>query len=851
MTEMARRYMGNSVPRKEDPTLLTGRSNFTDDIRLPGMLHMAFLRSPYAHAGITSIDASAAREQPGVVAVFTSEDLADVLEGSAMDADSAPGYAVDIDESPGSEADVTPNGSEESADVSESPPRTFCGWPVTENIKIPHHSPLARGKVNFAGEPVAVVLASDRYKAQDALEFIEVDYEPMGVATDIEGALEDGAPLVHEEFGTNECYVWTLATGDIDEVFEKADVVVRERYVQQRLIPSAIETRAVIAQPEPLDSFTVYSSTQVPHFVKDVLSVMCGVPDTKLRVVAPDVGGGFGSKLNVYSEEVLALEVARKLGAPVKWVEDRSENHLATTHGRGQVQYIELAATSEGKILGMKVKLLADMGAYLQLLTPGVAIFGSFTYPGLYAFDAYSFECTGVFTNLTPTDAYRGAGRSEAAYAHERIMDALARELDMDPAELRLKNLIPPFDEPTTNPAGVQYDSGNYESCMRKALDLADYEEVRAEQRRRREASDAKQIGIGIGNFTESGGLSPSKVSAAVRLQSGGWEAASVRMLASGKVEVVTGTSPHGQGHVTSWSQIAADALGVDVDHVEVLHGDTAIAPYGRDTYGSRSLPVGGVAVHLACEKVVEKGKKIAAHMLEAAEEDIEFEGGRFSVAGSPNQNVAIQNVAAAAYLADNLPEGMEPLLNEDYTFDPPNFTWPYGTHICVVEVDTETGMVTIPKYVAVDDCGPVVNPAIVDGQLHGGIAQGIAQALYEEAVYDGDGNLITGTMVDYLIPGAPEIPNMILDRTETPSPTNPMGVKGIGESGAIAAQPAVINAVIDALSHEGITHIDMPASPMRVWQTLQEARGRDAGTRDADLSGRPSLSGETGQDNA
>ena len=851
MTEMARRYMGNSVPRKEDPTLLTGHSNFTDDIRLPGMLHMAFLRSPYAHARITSIDASAAREQPGVVAVFTSGDLADVLDGSAMDADSAPGYAVDIDESTGSEADVTPNGSEESADVSESPPRTFCGWPVTENIKIPHHSPLARGEVNFAGEPVAVVLATDRYKAQDALEFIEVDYEPMSPATDIEGALEDGAPLVHEEFGTNECYVWTLATGDIDEAFEKADVVVRERYVQQRLIPSAIETRAVVAQPEPLDSFTVYSSTQVPHFVKDVLSVMCGVPDTKLRVVAPDVGGGFGSKLNVYSEEVLALEVARKLGAPVKWVEDRSENHLATTHGRGQVQYIELAATSEGKILGMKVKLLADMGAYLQLLTPGVAIFGSFTYPGLYAFDAYSFECTGVFTNLTPTDAYRGAGRSEAAYAHERIMDALARELDMDPAELRLKNLLPPFDEPTTNPAGVQYDSGNYESCMRKALELADYEGVRAEQRRRREAGDAKQIGIGIGNFTESGGLSPSKVSAAVRLQSGGWEAASVRLFASGKVEVVTGTSPHGQGHVTSWSQIAADALGVDVDHVEVLHGDTAIAPYGRDTYGSRSLPVGGVAVHLACEKVVEKGKKIAAHMLEAAEEDIEFEGGRFSVAGSPNRNVTIQNVAAAAYLADNLPEGMEPLLNEDYTFDPPNFTWPYGTHICVVEVDTETGMVTIPKYVAVDDCGPVVNPAIVDGQLHGGIAQGIAQALYEEAVYDDDGNLVTGTMVDYLVPGAPEIPNMILDRTETPSPTNPMGVKGIGESGAIAAQPAVINAVIDALSHEGITHIDMPASPMRVWQTLQEARGREAGTRDADLSGRPSLSGETGQDNA
>src|SRR5215210_7589852 len=806
---MEERYVGTSVRRKEDPALLTGRANWTDNIKLPGMLHMDVLRSPHTHAKINELDVSRALERPGVVAAFTGEDLAGE-------------WAISIP----------------------------CGWPVTEDIKVPDHWPLARGEVNHVGEAVAVVIATDRYKARDALQFVEVDYEPMQAVVDVEQALEEGSPLVHEQFGTNYCYTWPLGTGDIDDAFEKADVVVRGRYIQQRLIPSAIEPRAVVVIPEPVNGgFTVYTSTQVPHFVRDLLALMCSVPDSKLRVVAPDVGGGFGSKLNVYAEEALALSLARKLGAPVKWVEDRSENHVATTHGRGQVQHIQLAARRDGAILGMKVKLLADMGAYLQLLTPGVAIFGSFTHPGLYAFDAYSFACTGVFTNLTPTDAYRGAGRSEAAYAHERIMDALARELDMDPAELRLKNLMPPFDEPTTNPAGVQYDSGNYESCMRKALELADYEEARAEQRRRREAGDVKQIGIGIGNFTESGGLSPSKVSAAVRLQSGGWEAATVRMFASGKVEVVTGTSPHGQGHVTSWSQIAAEALGVDVDHVEVLHGDTAIAPYGRDTYGSRSLPVGGVAVHLACDKVVKKGKKIAAHMLEAAEEDIEFEGGRFSVAGSPDQNVTIQDVAAAAYLADNLPEGMEPLLNEDYVFDPPNFTWPYGTHICVVEVDTETGMVTIPKYVAVDDCGPVVNPAIVDGQLHGGIAQGIAQALYEEAVYDEDGNLVTGTMVDYLIPGAPEIPNMILDRTETPSPTNPMGVKGIGESGAIAAQPAVINAVIDALSHEGVTHVDMPASPMQVWQALQEARGQRAGTRDADLSGRPSLSSRAEQD--
>jgi carbon-monoxide dehydrogenase large subunit len=776
--------MGNSVLRKEDPPLLTGQANFTDDIRLPGMLHFALLRSPHAHARIRSVDVSAAMERPGVVAVFTGEDLAGE-------------WAIGIP----------------------------TGWPVTEDIRIPDHWPLARGEVNHAGDGVAVVVATDRYRAQDALEAIEVDYEVLPAVVDVEAALEEGSPLVHEDLGTNKCYTWPLGTGDIDKAFSEADVVVSGRYVQQRLIPSAIEPRAVVVNPEPATgNLTVYTSTQVPHFVKDILAIMCGVSDTKLRVVAPDVGGGFGGKLNVYAEEALALALARRLKVPVKWLEDRSENHVASTHGRGQVQYIELAARRDGKILGMKVRLLADMGAYLQLLTPGIAIFGSFTYPGLYTFDAYSFECTGVFTNLTPTDAYRGAGRSEAAYAHERIMDDLARELGMDPAELRIKNLIPPFDEPTTTPSGVMYDSGDYETCMRRALELADYDNLRAEQRRRRESGDVKQLGIGIGNFTESGGLSPSKVAAGVRLQSGGWEAASVRMFASGKVEVVTGTSPHGQGHETSWSQIAADAFGVDVDDVEVLHGDTAVSPYGRDTYGSRSLAVGGVALSLACGKVIDKAKKIAAHMLEAAEDDIEFEGGRFSVAGSPGTNVTIQEVAGAAYLADNLPDGMEPVLSESHFFDPPNFTWPYGTHVCVVEVDTETGSVTIPKYVAVDDCGPVVNPAIVDGQLHGGIAQGIAQALYEEAVYDAGGNLITGSMMNYMIPGAPEIPNMILDRTETPSPTNPMGVKGIGESGAIAAQPAVINAVIDALSHLGVTHIDMPASPMRVWGAIQDA---------------------------
>jgi carbon-monoxide dehydrogenase large subunit len=785
MTEPAERYMGSSVPRKEDSALLTGRANWTDNIKLPGMLNMAVLRSPYAHAKIMHVDVSGALSQPGVVAAFTGEDLTEE-------------WAVGIP----------------------------CGWPVTEDIKTPDHWPLARGEVNHAGEGVAVVVAVDRYRAQDALEHIEIDYEPLEVVVDVEAALKDGAPLVHEEFGTNECYTWPLAVGDVDEAFEQADVVVKGRYIQQRLIPSAIEPRAVVAQPEQTrDGFTVYTATQVPHFVKDILALMTGLPENSLRVVAPDVGGGFGSKLNVYAEEALALALSRKLGAPVKWVEDRSENHLATTHGRGQVQYVELAARTDGEILGMKVRLVADMGAYLQLLTPGIAVLGAFTFPGLYSFGAYSFECIGAFTNLTPTDAYRGAGRSEAAYGHERIMDDLARELEMDPAELRLKNLIPPFDEPTTVPSGVQYDSGDYEACMRRALEVVEYDKVRGEQKRRREQGDVKQLGIGIGNFTESGGLSPSKIAAGVRLQSGGWESASVRVLMSGKVEVATGTSPHGQGHETSWSQIVADALGVSPDDVTVLHGDTAIVPLGRDTYGSRSLAVGGVAVHLACERVVEKAKKVAAHMLEASEDDIEFEGGQFSVAGSPDQNVTIQNVAAAAYLGADLPEGMEPGLDESYVFDPPNFTWPFGTHICVVEVDTETGEVEIVKYVAVDDCGPVINPAIVNGQLHGGIAQGIAQALYEEAIYTDEGTLTTGTMMDYMIPGAPELPNFVLEQRETPSPSNPMGVKGIGESGAIGSSPAVVNAVIDALAHEGITHIDMPATPWKVWEAIRNAR--------------------------
>ncbi|MQA16680.1 MAG: molybdopterin-dependent oxidoreductase [Pseudonocardiaceae bacterium] len=785
MTQTAERFVGQSVRRREDEALLTGRATWTDNITLLGTLHMAVLRSPVAHARISGIDTERARDLPGVVAVLTGEDL-------------AAEFAIGLP----------------------------CGWPVTEDIKVPDHPPLARGEVNHVGDGVAVVVATDARTARDALDLVEIDYDELPAVLDVEAALEPGAPLVHEELGTNHCYTWPLVVGDVDAAFEQADVVVEGRYLQQRLIPSAMEPRAVVVSPEPVGGgYTIYTSTQVPHFVRDLLAMICGISDSKLRVVAPDVGGGFGSKLNVYAEEALALALARRLGKPVKWIETRSENHIATTHGRGQVQRMSVAATREGKILGMRVNLLADMGAYLQLLTPGIAVFGAFTYCGLYDFGAYSFECQGVYTNLTPTDAYRGAGRSEAAYAHERIMDDLARALDKDPAEVRLRNLIEPFAEPRTVPSGVMYDSGDYETTMRRAMELVGYDDLRAEQRRRRESGGPVQLGIGIGNFTESGGLSPSKVAAGVRLQSGGWEAATVRMTISGKVEVVTGTSPHGQGHETVWSQIAADALGVHPDDVEVLHSDTAVAPFGRDTYGSRSLPVGGVAVHVAAGKVADKARTIATHLLEAAEDDLEFTGGRFSVSGTSGPGVTIQEVAMTASLAADLPEGMEPNLTADHHFDPPNFTWPFGTHICVTEVDTETGRARIARYVAVDDCGPIVNPVIVEGQLHGGIAQGVSQALFEEARFDEAGNPTAATLADYAVPSAADLPSFELDQTVTPSPTNPMGVKGIGESGAIGSSPAVVNAVIDAVSHLGVTHLDMPVTSQQVWRAITGAR--------------------------
>ncbi|QLJ03304.1 xanthine dehydrogenase family protein molybdopterin-binding subunit [Streptomyces sp. NEAU-sy36] len=780
----AGREVGRARLRKEDARLLTGQTTWTDNIQVAGMLHLAILRSPMAHARITRVDVAPALERPGVIAAFSGADLAEGL-GSLP-----------------------------------------CAWPVTEDIVLPDHPPIAVEEVRYAGDPVAVVAARDRYAAADALEAIEVDYDPLPPVLDLEAALAEGAPLVHSDKGTNRCYTWPLATGEsFAAVRARAEVTLKRRYHQQRLIPNAMEPRAVVVTPIAASGeYTVYSATQIPHILRIMLATVTGIPEHKLRVIAPDVGGGFGSKLQVYGEEALALAVARRLGRPVKWTESRSEGYLATHHGRGMIQDIEVAATREGRLLGLKVDLLADMGAYLMLVTPGIPILGAFMYPAIYKMDAYEFRCTGVFTTRTPTDAYRGAGRPEATFAIERIMDELAAELGLDPVEVRRRNWIRHEEFPYTTIAGLTYDSGDYEAATDKALALFGYDELRAEQRARNERGDPVRLGIGVSTFTEMCGLAPSRVLRDLRYGAGGWEAASIRMLPTGKVEVVTGTSPHGQGHETCWSQIAADVLGVPFEDVEVLHGDTKSSPQGMDTYGSRSLAVGGEAVHRAATTVVEKARKVAAHLLEASEQDLEFRDGVFSVKGSPEARRSIQEIAFEAFTNHDLPDGVEPSINAEHVVDPENFSFPHGTHLCAVEVDTETGRTRIRSYVCVDDVGRVVNPVIVEGQVHGGLAQGIAQALYEEAVYDDEGNLVSGSMADYPVPSAADLPDFVTDRTETPATSNALGVKGVGEAGTIASTPAVVNAVVDALRPLGVTDVRMPCTPERVWRAVREA---------------------------
>ena len=780
-TEQTTTYVGQPIARKEDAALVTGGGKYVDDLSVPGMLWMALVRSPFAHARIVSTDLERARQADGVVAAFAGPDLADEWAGGLP-----------------------------------------CAWPVTEDTKVPDHFPLTSDKARYVGDGVAVVVAETRVLAKDAAELVDVEYEPLPAVTDVEAAVTEGAPILHDDFGTNESYTWVLEAGELDRLFAEADVTITEHYRQQRLIANAIEPRGVLAQPSPSGDFTVWSATQIPHVLRTTMTLVTGIPEAKLRIIAPQVGGAFGSKLDVYAEEALCLALAKRLGRPIKWVEERSEGYLATVHGRDVIQEIELAATSEGRLTAVRVRLLAAMGAYLQLITPGVPILGAWLYGGAYDIQAYGFHCTGVFTNTTPTDAYRGAGRPEATYAIEHAVDALARKLEMDPVELRRLNFIREF--PATIASGLTIDSGDFDGALDRAIELLDYDVVRREQEERRNAGDSKQLGIGLSTYVEMCGLAPSRILGAVRYVAGGWEAATIRCLPTGTIQAIIGTSPHGQGHVTAFSQIVADQLGVPIENVEVLHGDTAVSQLGMDSYGSRSLAVGGVALYNTAGKIIEKARAIVAHQLEVAAEDLEYANGTFTVKGT-DRTMTVADAAFGAWTAHNLPEGMEPGLEETAVYDPPNFSWPGGAHIAVVEVDTETGDARLHRYVAVDEVGNVINPAIVDGQIHGGIAQGAAQALFEEAIYDDDGNLVTGSMTNYLVPSAAELVSFELDRVTAPSPTNPLGVKGVGETGAIASTAAVMNAVVDALAPMGISDIEMPASPERVWAAIEEAR--------------------------
>ena len=782
--------VGESRLRREDSALLTGEAKFIDDLQIPGALWVACVRSPHAHARIGGIDASAALAIDGVVAVYSGDDLADA-------------WAAPLP----------------------------CAWPVTEDMKNPAHHPVAQGKANYAGDIVAVVVAESRYAAADGLEGVVVDYEPLDAVVTIEDAETDRV-VIHESEGTNVSYVWPLVPDPdaVEAAFADAAYHVTETFVHQRLIPTAMEPRGVAAVPAPHNGdMILYSSTQIPHILKVMAAITLGLPEQKVRVIAPSVGGGFGCKLNVYAEEIICMALAQRHGVPVRWTEGRTEAAGSTIHGRAQRQTIELAADADGKLTAVRATLLADMGAYLQLVAPGVPLLGAFLYHGLYDVPVYSFTCKSVFTNLTPTDAYRGAGRPEATYAIERAMDALAVVVGVGPDEIRSRNFIPTEKFPYDSPAGLTFDSGNYQPTLDRAKELVDWDGRRAEQAERRAAGATTHLGLGISSYVEMCGLAPSRTLAALNYGAGGWESATVRILPTCKVQVVTGVTPHGQGHETCWSMIVADQLGIDPDDVEVLHSDTAISPLGMDTYGSRSLAVGGTAIWMATEKVIDKARAIAAHMLEANADDLEFAGGTFSVRGSPDQVVPLAGVAFGAFTAHNLPDGMEPNLQAQVTFDPSNFVFPFGTHIAVVEVDEATGAVELLDYAAVDDCGNQINPLIVEGQLHGGIVQGIAQALWEDAAYDADGQCRAANLADYLVPSAAECIDMKLDYTVTPSPSNPMGVKGIGEAGTIASTPAVMNAVVDALRPMGITDITMPASPMTVRRAIEAAQGGSA----------------------
>ncbi|MDP9346203.1 MAG: xanthine dehydrogenase family protein molybdopterin-binding subunit [Actinomycetota bacterium] len=776
-------HVGRSLRRKEDPRLITGRASYVDDMNLTGQLWAAWVRSPEAHARIVSIDTEAAAARDDVVAVFTNADL-DMQAGLPM------------------------------------------AWvPPGVDVNTPDHWVLAKDTVKHVGDPVALVIGKDRYSVVDATEDILVEYDPLPVVTDPEAALEEGSPLVHEQFGTNKVCEWSLGGGDLEAGFAEADVIIERRVVNHRIAGAAIEPRAVLADFRA-DRLTVYSSTQVPHFLRLFLSIILGISEDRVRAVAPEVGGAFGSKLQIYAEEIGCAWASRKLGRPVKWVETRSEGMMVTHHGRDQIDKVRVGAKRDGTLTAFHATIIADLGAYQMLLTPMIPPLSAFVMCGVYKTPAVHTDVINVMTNKFATDAIRGAGRPEATHLIEVVMDQLAAELGMDRLEIRRKNFIPPFSEPHETPIGVAYDSGDYAKALDKLLEHIDPDEVRRQAEELRGKGTYR--GIGFCTYTEICGNAPSRIvgPGGFGLQGGGWESAQVRVHASGAVTLYTGTSPHGQGHETGFAQIVADRLGIDPQQVDVIHGDTATGPFGLDTYGSRSLAVGGEAAARAAVKVADKARAIVAHQLEADPADIELRDGKFIVRGSPEKGMPLADVAGAAYVPENLPDGMEPGLDETSFFDPENFVFPFGAHACVVDVDAETGKVEVVRYVAVDDCGPAINPMLIDGQVHGGITHGLGQALFERIHYDEDGQLVTGSFVDYALPTAAELPNFETDRTETPSPVNSLGVKGVGEAGTIAASATVTNAVIDALRPLGVTYIDMPLTPMRVWTAIQDAKG-------------------------
>jgi aerobic carbon-monoxide dehydrogenase large subunit len=779
---MATRIFGSGIKRREDPRLITGQARYTDDFVLPNTAHLAVVRSPYAHAKIKAIRTKKAGALDGVLGVFTGKDMKEAGFGPIP-----------------------------------------CAWVVPgSDAKTPPYPPIAIDVVRYAGNAVAIVVAADRYGARDAAEAVEVDYDPLPAVSNAEEATRQGQPQLHEEAPNNICFKWNVKGGDVDAAFRSADVVVKERILNQRLIPNAIEPRAALAQySAATNEVTLWVTSQNPHIVRFLLSLDTGIPEQKIRVIAPEVGGGFGSKIPHYPEDSMVVFASRKCGCPVKWTETRSENYRGTIHGRDHIQDVEMAATKDGKIVGVRAKVWANLGAYLSTASTGIpTILHGLMLSGAYDIKNIHEDVYGVFTNTTPTDAYRGAGRPEATFMVERLVDLVAKKLKMDPADIRKKNFIPPFTDGHQVATGITYDSGNYVGALEKALKMLDYAGLRRTQAERRRKGE--YIGVGFSTYAEICGLGPSQVAGAVGFGGGLWESAIVRFHPSGKVHVFIGASPHGQGEETTFAQIVSDELGVSVDDVKIVHGDTDNTPMGWGTYGSRTTAVGGAALATAVRKIKDKAKALTAHLLEAAPEDIDYKDGSFFVKGTPARAKSIQEIALLANVAWNMPAGMEAGLEATSFYDPPNFVYPFGVHVAVVEIDRDTGQVQLKRYVAVDDCGPQINPMIVEGQVHGGVVQGVGQALWEGAVYDDNGQLVTGSLLDYAIPRADLLPDIDVLSTVTKSPHHPLGVKGIGEAGTIASTAAVYNAVIDALEPFGVDNMTMPLTAERVWRAMQ-----------------------------